>query len=391
MRLIVDGRFSETVRYYQTFPSEPTLPDPQSFAIDLPLAREDHLQPISLDTILTRMVAVRETRVLIYCHGNPEGLAVALVANSSDTADRTVLHLITVFSDARTRAQAIAQLPADQQSRAWHTLLRGLRGFGREQIFPDLAADQEPSVYAGLLRQAEVAARQTWDRVGQAEFDRLLTNRLQIKQRAMERIEIRGCNIGRDAATMRVIREFFRAREVVAPNTVIFDGSMTVIQDAAFERDLTRNVATRTTRASSVAGNAPVDMYRRLSRELPPVRLYEVDAGHAGNDVFIRLWATSLRPHLFAGWMVASSTAAARAWVEQNLSPDSSRYRNGTAIPLHALWLRDDEDVPLDRQPLDLSGDPLATPVIPPPFAMPLDPQFRQHLVLSSAPTPATP
>ena len=206
----------------------------------------------------------------------------------------------------------------------------------------------------------------------------------------MERVEIRGCNIGRDPATMRVLREFFGCREVVAPDTVVFDGSITVIQDAAFERNLTANVATRTTRAiSAAAGNAPVDMYRRLRRELPPVRMYDVDTARAGNEVFLRLWATSLHPHMFAGWMVASSAGAARTWIEQNLSADSSRYRNGTAIPLHALWLRDDEDVPLDRQPLDISADPLAEPVVPPPFAMPMDPQFRQHLILSAAPAPA--
>ena len=123
MRLIIDGRFSETVLYYQTFPVEPTVPDPRSFAIDLPLAREDRLQPITLDAILTRMVAVRETQVLIYCHGNPEGLSVDLVANSRDNADRTVLHLITLYSNARARAEEIARLPADQQSAAWHRLV----------------------------------------------------------------------------------------------------------------------------------------------------------------------------------------------------------------------------------------------------------------------------
>jgi hypothetical protein len=61
MRVIVDASLLDTIAYYETFPCEPTVHPDSMFRIDLPIARDDRLDPITRRFSLGRGLMSRAT------------------------------------------------------------------------------------------------------------------------------------------------------------------------------------------------------------------------------------------------------------------------------------------------------------------------------------------
>ena len=133
---------------------------------------------------------------------------------------------------------------------------------------------------------------------------------------------------------------------------------------------------------------------------MPKSRRFDTDKSRSGDEVFMRIWVTQIHPHgghfghRFAIWMRGISSGAVEQFVKDKISPNISHWSPPrTMLPLAGLWLVDDFNVlmPGSLPPMSTAaaGDPLAdasgsisgSAQTAPAFALPLDPEYRQHLV----------
>ncbi len=142
-RAIFDGSFGDDVAHYNAFPSEPTIKPDGFFDVINPIEAADKLNPITLVSLMTRMKSLPSTdkKLLIVCHGTKDGLAIPLVAGSTNRADRSTLHILLVLGNAIKRGQQIQSLPIAEQGPEWQTLLNGLKYVDGVQMFPTIDGD----------------------------------------------------------------------------------------------------------------------------------------------------------------------------------------------------------------------------------------------------------
>jgi hypothetical protein len=152
IRLIVDASFTQTINYYDAFPTEPVNNPAGVLKVHLPIEPADRLSGITLQSLLRRIkdVPAAEKDLLISCHGNAEGLAIGLVPGGKELADKFNMHIIVTLASARDRIKAITALPADRQAAAWEALLNGLKYLDGTAMFPAMSG-ASPSTYQKLF------------------------------------------------------------------------------------------------------------------------------------------------------------------------------------------------------------------------------------------------
>jgi hypothetical protein len=439
-RLIVDSSFSDTITYYSMFPKEPKEAAGAEMSVTLPIDAADKLNPMTLLGILDRILAMpgSEKELLIVSHGNTEGLAVPLVAGSSAKAGQSQLHILRVLGEAQAKIAAIKNLPVAQQPDAWANFLKTLQFIDGTDMVPvpkpdDLrdpktkAKDADPKAvaadlkavadaYEGLFqflldglagKKGTIPAKaapfianfqiSALGGVNRSQLDQLIAKGNQVRGR-LERIDVRACNLGRNKKAMEVVRLFFGCKKLCCPDVVSFEIVMQVKVDANFDTNFASNETTTT--RGAIAGRQPVTLDSNDAETpvqfsaIPKSRRFDAAKTRPGDEVFMRLWCVQVRPHRFFGWLRVIDQKYVDGFVQDKVNPDVSRFTNKTALPLVGLWLVDDHNVlfpaanttispgPSNGDPLaglDL-GAPAATPL--PAFALPRDPEYRQHLVV---------
>lgn len=408
-RLIVDGSMNAAITYYQNFPTEPTINPTSDLTLLRPIPQADRLRPITLLALLNRMVALPadERQLLIITHGTEEGLSIPLVQGTDFRASAEVLHILRVLGGAVTEARRIGGLPEAERPAAWLQMVRGLRYFDGTAMYPDLP-EQTDAVYRQMFEYlltrtagGQAPLPQTnppldsWDPtpldgVGRQNLNQLLARGNEARGR-YDRIDFRGCNIGRSTTNLAEIRAFFGCQVVVAPDTVAFDGHLTVTVDAAFDQNFDNNSdqATRQAifdrRGNVISGRQPVRLDSSDQEEavaiadMPRTRRFDADSHlpeaeqRSGDEVFIRLWMTSAvddagNPHhTYFGWLRAISRTYVEMFVQNRVAQNIAHWSNRGRLPLVGLWLQSDQGVQL----------PNSTEA----FALPRDPEYLQHLV----------
>lgn len=415
-RLIIDGSLTEDIKYFETFPVEPTINPNGDIAVRLPIDQADRLKPITLLALLTRMAALpaAERELLIVTHGNNEGLPLDLVKGAKFNGHVTVLHILRVVGEALTEVNRINGLPAGQRAAAWVKLLSGLRYFDGTKMFPDLpgeTAETYRALFEYFLKKTagEKADMPPTDatsfewatvslEVGRQNLDKLLALGNQVRGRAFDRIDIRGCNIGEKNKSLEVIRLFFGCRVVTGPKVLAWAALMTVNLNAKFDQDFDNNVDRMTLGMlyhgkNAIAGRQPVQLNKAGQEvtvpmsSMPATRRFDASAKRPGDEVFIRMWISRINPsHSSTYWMVAISDEHVKSFVRDRIATDISRWKTPRLLPVYGFWLMDDFGASLvPRAPVVI--DPNAPipqnntlPPPPPAFALPRDPEYRQFL-----------
>jgi hypothetical protein len=226
-----------------------------------------------------------------------------------------------------------------------------------------------------------------------------------------DRLDFRGCSIAKADGKLKTLHkmvQFFGVRQVCAPDVVSFSIDMAVVVDRAFNKDFNNQIEIVTNRSLRPAGpkggarqavkldSSDPDHKRTVPvprGDIPPSRRFDTDKARPGDELFIRLWVTRILPHRFTGWLRAVAKAHVEQFIKDKISPDISRWKHHTRLPLVGLWLVDDFNVPLTASPTitpgPTSGDPLeglglgAPPPAPlPTFALARDPEYIKHLVV---------
>jgi hypothetical protein len=428
--MLIDGTLTSTVGYYQTFPTEPTVKPDSDFAVQVPVDAADKLNPITLLSLLTRMLALppAEKHLLIVTHGNEAGIPIPLAPGSDQHAEEHNLHTLTEVGKVVQRIPDILKLALDKQPFEFAKLLKGAKNLDGSEIFPhappeDLLAPEEDerdtparlqqrqknavATYQAIVQfaldaiagksglvpdGAKTGGAQPVLKVTRRQLDELLDKGNRVRGR-FERIDFRGCYMGESTKVLEVVRAYFGCRQVCAPDVLAFDTTMTVVVDAYFDKNLDRNIDAVTQR-QAVAGRAPVKIDRTTDKEvtyptsqIPATRRFDADKARKGDEVFIRMWITDIDPsHRYELWMRAVSQTSVVQFVQDKISADISRWKLPRAsVPINGLWLVDDYNTP---PPVVMNVNPNAGPfdqpqAAPPPpsFALPRDPEYRQHLI----------
>lgn len=443
-RLLVDGTFAVTITYYNMFPNEPKEQPGAEIAVMLPIDAADQLNPMTLLAVLTRILALpaAEKELLIVCHGTNDGLAMRLVPGSPAQASQTELNTLLMLGRAVAQIPGIKSLPPDRQPDNWRGLFKTLKQTDGSPMFPDVNPDdlrdpklntKDPAAVladnkavAAMYEQmfeyylnslagqsAALPARvrplvPSWvvpplGQVTRAQLDDLIAKGNQVRGR-LDRIDFRSCNTGKNKPAMAMIRAFFGCKQICAPNVVAFDGRFDVVVDPHFDEHFDNNVNIATRAAignGTAAGRQPVRLDDKNQQvpvafnAIPKTRRFDAEKTRAGDEVFMRQWLVSVHPHVFFGWLRVLDKSFIDGFVKDKINPDVTRFTNKSTLPLVGLWLVDDLNVQMPSMgpPITLgpsNGDPLAGMDLGPPdatplpaFALPRDPEYRQHLVVN--------
>jgi hypothetical protein len=385
----MDGSLTGGIKFYETFPVEPTINPDATIPVTLTAQNKvdpaDILSPNNLIKLMDRLIDVKEDRVLICCHGTQDGLAIHVTdQKTTPTADQTTLFLFNVLGNAKTQIEAILKQPATtdaekkKQADDLFNLLKSLKDFSGSQMVV-VPADQPASVYQSAFNQLldQTAKLNNFTR---AILDSVLDKRRQLRGK-FARIEVRACNIGLNRKYLGIFREFFGTKQVVAPKAVQFEAIYSVDETKGFSAaDFDRKTQPAIRGHQPVRETAQSGQVPLANPDVPPTRSFDVNSA-PGDDVFMRQWLTHVHPHVFFGWLVARDKKFVRDFLQKEVAADTSKYKDGDPVPVEGMWLIGDDNTPFQGPP-NTSSDPLAPAFLPlPPFALPLDKEYRMFLV----------
>jgi hypothetical protein len=454
-RLLIDAEFKGEVDfYYETFPKEPRVKPDDEVDIKVPVDSDDKISPMSLLALLTRMskLSGEEKELVIVAHGQPKGgLSMSLVPSSATnaaSAEGTHFKMLAELCRALREIDGIKKLPLKDQPEAWSKLLGGLRQIDGNRMLPPVptkwlivtdkrdtpdpadvaerkqqrAVDTYEAMFEFLLDSisgqsakwpgalvkkkegdTDVPAPKIsgWTGLNRSQLDKLLDLGNKVFGR-FDRIDFRGCNVGKDTKVLEAIRSFFGLKKVCGPDVVSFHANVPVTINADFDKDFDKSVETETKRRTrgrkAVRAEQVGDTVNQVEinelADIPMTRRFDEDAARKGDEVFIRMWMTqvphgNVHGHKMDGWIVAINQASLEQFVKDKINPDLSKWKDKSRLPHFGLWLVDDFGTAVAQQAkpvkIDTSGgfgDPSAPPPPPiPSFALPRDVEYRQHLI----------
>lgn len=419
VRVILDSSFTTTIKYYGLFPAEPTEDVAKTLQVKLPLAKEDQIAGLTLLSLLKRLdqLPQDDTQLIIGCHGTPVGLAMKLVPGTQFQPTPEILNLLTDLGKSQKEVDAVKLLPkGETKQKKWQQILTSLSYQGKKII--KRLGKEEDDVYEALWEfiissivdpNAKTVTTANEVEMGpgvpqltgvtRQQLIELYTLGNKVRGR-FTRFDFRCCNTGRNRDALIALRTFFGLQQVCIPDVFVLNAEMSTTLDANFDKSLDNSIQKAT---QVVVGNknGPVwlnpahqDAQEALPLDqVPKNRAFDVVQSHPKDDVWMRLWITSIHPHALSGWLVAVDRAAIREFIKTKIHADTSKYKDGDILPLQGLWMRDDHNAALHTVPTGnqglLDGDPFAPPPPPPiAFALPLEPEYNSHLVLDPKPAP---
>jgi len=205
--------------------------------------------------------------------------------------------------------------------------------------------------------------------ISRHHVDRLLDLMRQVRQKQIDCIEFRSCNLGRNVMSLNRFRQFLGARQVGAPDLHTLFGLPGTLVGPEFLATHARH---------HPGGNWETYKFPRAFGAPHLVCCFKL------NDL--------AKPES-GGHIIADTAATFDAWVKQYVMPTGSR--SGREMAMHALWIADIKVTPqhrgdLDHRPVFISvetDDPLGTwgnealavrRLIPP-----LSDDYARHIVYS--------
>jgi hypothetical protein len=310
MRALIDASgWPEALAYYEMFPHEPSA----SPALDIHIDRIVPIEQITLEKVLDAMLAVDEAggdQILIVAHGtveegSPGGLSMPLAENCAVDAMRDAVRALTEA------AVAVRETASDPL--AWTRFIEN--PLDRRNVQASGTREQAPALFQKWL--------QTRARSLDLSKERLLeivAKRNRIADRAFERVEIRACNLGAFPDAMRVLREFFGAQSLLAPQVITLSGSLRV----HILEDLNQYQEWIQSRGGVGATDAFAEM--------------ESANGRCFGEAFcLRIQEASPESYRFELEAAALSEQAVQSWVEDYIMPGSA-FSGVGALKVAALW-----------------------------------------------------
>jgi hypothetical protein len=310
MRALIDSSgWPEAVAYYRMFPHEPSA----SLALDIHIDQIVPIQQINLEKVLDEMLALDTddgNEILIVAHGtveegNPGGLSMPLAEGCSVDAMRGE---VLAFTQAALAVREAASDPV-----GWTRFIEN--PLDRRRVEASATREQGPALFQEWLQ-----ARARSLGLSKERLLEVIKKRNLVADRAFHRVEIRACNLGAFPDAMRVLREFFGAESLLAPQVITLYGSLRV----HILEEL--NQYQEWIQARGGVGTAD------------PFAEMESANGRCFGEAFcLRIQETSPESYRFELEAAALSELAVQSWVEEYIMAGSAFSSSG-ALKVAALW-----------------------------------------------------
>ena len=310
MHALIDASgWPEALAYYRMFPHEPSA----SSALDIHIDRIVPIQQINLEKVLDEMLAMEEAdedEILIVAHGtvdegNPGGLSMPLAEGCSVDAMRDAVLALT--------QAAIAVREAASKPLGWTRFIENSEV--RRRVEASATREQAPRLFQEWLEARARSLDLTKERLLE-----IAAKRNQVADRAFQRVEIRACNLGAFPDAMRVLREFFGAQRLLAPQVITLCGGLRVhiLEDLNQYQEWIQ----------SRGGVGTTDAFAEM----------EGANGRCFGEAFcLRIQEASPESYRFELEAAALSEQAVQCWVEDYIMPGSAFSGSG-ALKVAALW-----------------------------------------------------
>ncbi len=310
MRALIDASgWPEALAYYEMFPHEPSA----SPALDIHIDRIVPIEQITLEKVLDAMLAVDEAggnQILIVAHGtveegSPGGLSMPLAEHCAVDAMRDAVRALT--------EAAVAVREAGSDPLAWTRFIEN--PLDRRSVQASATREEVPALFQKWLQTRAQSLDLSKERLLE-----IVAKRNRIADRAFERVEIRACNLGAFPDAMRVLREFFGAQSLLAPQVITLSGSLRV----HILEDLNQYQEWIQSRGGVGATDAFAEM--------------ESANGRCFGEAFcLRIQEASPESYRFELEAAALSEQAVQSWVEDYIMPGSA-FSGVGALKVAALW-----------------------------------------------------
>jgi hypothetical protein len=310
MHALIDASgWPEALAYYRMFPHEPSA----SPALDMHIDRIVPIQQINLEEVLDEMLAMEdadEDEILIVAHGtveegNPGGLSMPLAEGCAVDAMADAVRALT--------EAAIAVREAGSDPLGWTRFIEN--PLDRRRVQASATREQAPALFQEWLQ----ARARSLD-LSKERLLEIVKKRNLVADLALQRVEIRACNLGAFPDAMLTLREFFGAQRLLAPQVITLCGGLRV----HILEDLNQYQEWIQSRGGAGATDAFAEMDSANGRCF-------------GEAFSLRIQEASPESYRFELEAAALSEQAVQSWVEDYIMPGSAFSGSG-ALKVAALW-----------------------------------------------------
>ena len=310
MHALIDASgWPEALAYYEMFPREPSA----SRALDILIDQIVPVQRINLERVLDEILALDEAdggEILIVAHGtleegNPGGLSMPLAEGCAVDSMRDEVRALT--------EAAVAVRELDSDPLGWTRFIEN--PLDRRSVQASATREQAPELFQKWLDARARSLDLTKKRLLEIAAKRNLVADL-----ALQRVEIRACNLGAFPDAMFRLREFFGAQRLLAPQVIALSGNLWVhiLEDLNQYQEWIQ----------SRGGVGTTDAFAEM----------ESANGRCFGEAFcLRIQEASPESYRFELEAAALSEQAVQSWVEEYFMPGATFSGRG-ALKLAALW-----------------------------------------------------
>jgi hypothetical protein len=226
------GGLPDAAGYYRTFPREPSRLPADDIAID-PSRMTVSTRP-SAEEMLDLMLKVgTQGHFMIVCHAWLNGLHLPILGGDTAYLTADTMDSLDKVMDVEARAAKARAMPdnTDDEKKAklevWRQLIGGLDATLVQKPF---TLDQAEALYEKGFDKWAVRGLDVQKAGGVAALRRLLEKIKKVRALGLGRVEFRACKIGDNESTMKVVKNFFKCRRLLAPmKETFYLGPVTVL------------------------------------------------------------------------------------------------------------------------------------------------------------------
>jgi hypothetical protein len=211
-------QFGPVSEYYSIFPREPSPLGP--WRIDQVVVIRD----ISFEKLIDMMLGLRQKEYLVVCHGSPFGFFMPLITGTESSAmalnpaggDGALKILMKIIDELANADAAAQKVKEDERVAAWKALIQRL--VGKKEADQITSSKEGKAAFTKWLDEFSIKSMNI---KGKA-IERLARKVKQLRQKHLDRVELRACDIGARPDALDILRQTLGAKAVAAPNMETF-------------------------------------------------------------------------------------------------------------------------------------------------------------------------
>lgn len=324
---------------------------------------------VTMESVLDLM-AQAAGEVLLFAHGSSNGLIMRIAANSN-SSEAKYLKGISRAWKAIDEIIAIRKMPENPPTiQKYRDLVQNLAKYLKEldsgygarlgntnDVNSRASADKWFDQWMVLMAKACLGGG-----LGENDLRRVCRAMQGVRNKKLNRVEIRACNIGSNVATLAAYREFFGATKIVAPKVTMFFGKAPANVNPGGDMEALIKIMGGYRNNQFTAATSNKHNHNTVADGEPDVKTGKRNRvfpnSTAAPDAIMQV--TEVAPYTYKSRLWAPSNDAVTRFLGANYKSGKT-FKTGAPIPVGGLWCPDHSTVKV-------------------PFVLPLESEYRDLL-----------